>query len=488
MKILVVGGGTAGFVSALILKKRFGINAKVDLVKSNNIGTIGVGEGSTEHWYEFMKFVNIPFTQLILKTEATFKTGIFFKNWSNKHYLHNVNHLYDRTYGQHRIYFEKLIIDDLPLSSYNCIKSLIDTNYLNREGMSINDNLPANQFHFNSLKLIEFLQESFEMVGGNVFTDDIKDVILNNKGEIDKVKSNDREYEYDFYIDCTGFKRLLISKLGVKWNSYKDYLKMNCAMVFPTKNKEDIDMFTTAEAMNSGWRFEIPIQSRRGNGYIFDKNYITPDKAKEEIENHFGHEIEVNKVIDFDPGTLDKFWIKNCVAMGLSGSFVEPLEATSIGTTIQQSFILMHYLKNYNETVIKKYNDSMNDIMTNIRDFIQLHYITNRNDTDFWRSLKDVKISDTLKEKLKLWKHRLPISEDFNKQSDYILFKDVNWIHILYGMNLIDVEKIKENHNFNSSQIIENVKDDIKNTRQNEKNVNTITHKQYLDIFKEIAT
>ena len=487
MKILVVGGGTAGFVSALILKNRFGVNAKIDLVKSDNINTIGVGEGSTEHWYEFMEFCQIPFTQLILKAEATFKTGIFFKNWNNKDYLHNATHLNDRKYGQNRIYYEKLIIDDLPLCSYNSSKSLIDVDLLNRNGISINDKLPANQFHFNSLKLIKLLQEQAEMIGINIFTDDIKDVILNNDGEIDKVKGNDKEYKYDFYIDCTGFKKLLISKLGAKWSSYKNYLKMNCAMVFPTKSKEEIDMFTTAEAMNSGWRFEIPVKSRRGNGYIFDKNYISPDKAKEEIENHFGYEIEVGKVIDFEPGTLDKFWIKNCVAMGLSGSFVEPLEATSIGTTIQQSFLLMHYLKNYNEKVIEKYNDSMNDIMTNIRDFIQLHYITDRNDTDFWKSLKDVKIADTLKDKLELWKHRLPISEDFNKQSDYILFKDLNWIQILYGMNLIDIEKIKENHTFNSSKVIESVKHNVNKIIKNEKNVRTISHKEYLDIFRDIA-
>ena len=203
MKILVVGGGTAGFISALILKKRFGVNAKVDLVKSDSIGTIGVGEGSTEHWYDFMEFCEIPFTQLILKAEATFKTGILFKNWNNKDYLHNVTHLNDRQYGQNRIYYEKLIIDDLPLCSYNASKSLIDVDLLNRNGVSINDKLPANQFHFNSLKLIELLQECAEMTGINVFTDDIRDVILNDKGEIDKVKSNNKEYEYDFYIDCT---------------------------------------------------------------------------------------------------------------------------------------------------------------------------------------------------------------------------------------------------------------------------------------------
>lgn len=483
MKILVVGGGTAGFIASIILKKRFDRNITIDVVKSDKIGTIGVGEGSTEHWYEFMEFCNIPFTQLMLKCEATFKAGIYFKNWGNKNYFHNVTHYNDQKFGQNRIHYEKLILDNKPLHSKFTSNSEIPVEYIQRNGVNVNNNLPANQFHFNSLKLIKYLHEYTEMIGNNVYTDDIKDVILNEKGEIDKLKGEKQEYDYDFYIDCTGFNKLLISKLGAKWNSYSEYLTMNSAIVFPTDSEENYKMYTTAEAMNNGWRFEIPVQSRRGNGYIFNDNYTTPDIAKKEIEELFGHEIDVKKVLSFDPGAVDKFWIKNCVAMGLSGSFVEPLEATSIGTTIQQSFLLMHYLINYNDKNIEKYNNSINNVMQNIRDFVQLHYITDREDTLFWKEIKDIKITDSLKEKLELWNERLPISEDFNKDSDYVLFKDPNFIQVLYGLNMIDTDKLKIMHEYHPKQVQLNLKSLLDNVEREEKTTDTISHRKFVEIF-----
>ena len=145
-----------------------------------------------------------------------------------------------------------------------------------------------------------------------------------------------------------------------------------------------------------------------------------------------------NKVIDFDPGTLDKFWIKNCVAIGLSASFVEPLEATSIGTSINQAFLLMHRLPNYTKKSIDEYNKQIEIVLHNIRDFVALHYVTNKDHNQFWKDIKNVPLPGDLSDWLDHWKNNLPILEDFIHTGSYALFKDPHFIQILAGLELFD--------------------------------------------------
>ena len=165
-----------------------------------------------------------------------------------------------------------------------------------------------------------------------------------------------KKYQSDFYIDCTGFKKLLISKLGAKWVSYKKYLPMNEAIAFATKDTKEYPPYTLANAMKAGWMWRIPTQGRWGNGYVFNNKYINAKEAQKECEKYLGHSIKVAKNIKFEAGVLDKVWIGNCVAIGLSSSFIEPLEASSIGISIQQSFLLMHLITNYYKNDIDLYN------------------------------------------------------------------------------------------------------------------------------------
>ena len=217
---------------------------------------------------------------------------------------------------------------------------------------------------------------------------------------------------------------------------------MKSAVVFPTGDEENYNMWTLAKAMDYGWRFKIPVWGRHGNGYIFDSDYITAEQAKQELDIEFGKDVEIAKTFDFDPGAVDRAWIKNCVAIGLSGSFVEPLEASSIGTSIQQAFLLMHRLPNYNEKTIASYNKSFNDIMENIRDFIILHYLTKKDNTSFWKNASMISLPDSLQAKLELWRNKLPITEDFNSLSDYILFNASNHTMILSGLGLFNNKSI----------------------------------------------
>jgi len=450
MKIAVVGGGTAGFVSALIIKSSFP-NIDVDIIRSTKIGTIGVGEGSTEHWTKFMDYVGITAGKLIKECDATFKAGIMFEDWSKDPYLQNVH---DPVVGDHMGYpliLGKLIGEKVPVSEFV-------GNYLWRNEtpfMKFIEERPGetgvSQYHFNTAKLNNFLTNFSISKGINIFDDEIKKVNVTEWNKIDTIEGEKAIYNYDFYVDCTGFSRLLIGELGAKWQSYSKYLKMKEAIVFPTEYTDiditgnEIPMWTLAKAMDAGWMFRIPVWDRKGNGYIFDSDFITAEQAQEEVEKYLGHGIEVAKHLKFDPGALDKPWIGNVCATGLSASFVEPLEASSIGTTIQQTFLLVSRLINYNEQSIALYNKEVNQITDNIRDFIALHYITERRDTPFWEAVSNTPLPESLKQNLQMWKTRMPVEKDLGPN---ILFNEYNFAIVMYALNLFDTDKILEQYNY----------------------------------------
>ena len=481
-KISVVGGGTAGLVAALILKTRFP-NKKVNIIRSEKIGIIGVGEGSTEHWHEFMKYIGVSWRDVIKHCDATFKSGIMFKGWHDQDYLHSIGPEHEVINGQYRQYYAKIIAHNRPLQDLNPIftwENKVDTWHLQD-----NNDSPYNQYHFNTHKLNEFLTYVAESKGVDIIDDEINDIVLSNHtGEIDYLIGAKTNHKADFFIDCTGFRRMLISKLGAKWNSYSQYLKMKSAIVFPLPAKEEYNIWTTAQAMDYGWMFNIPVWGRSGNGYIFDSDYTTHDQAKDEVEKFLGHPIEVGKHLTFDPGALDRVWIKNCCAIGLSASFVEPLEATSIGTSINQSFLLMHRLPNYTEKSIKDYNKIIETILLNIRDFVLLHYVTNKENTQFWKDVKNIKLPDSLQEQLDHWKHHLPIFEDFIYTGSYALFKDPHYIQIMAGLKLFDKESILREYNMQST-LCHTVADKVDSERQvMYKNKHVIGHKEFLSYLR----
>ena len=480
-KISIVGGGTAGFTSALILKTRFP-HIEVEVIRSKKIGIIGVGEGSTEHWNEFMKYINIPFQAVIRHCDATFKCGIMFKGWGNKDYMHSIGPENDIKNGQYPTVYGKLLSDGSPNHTFNpslTWKNEVYTNHLDPDSGS-----PFNQYHFNTNKLNDFLTKIAEIRGINIIDDEILDIELNELGEISKLVGELNTYSSDFYIDCTGFKKFLISKLGATWKSHAKYLKMKSAIVFPTEEKEEYNMWTTAQALDYGWMFNIPVWGRCGNGYIFDSDYITADQAKIEVEKFLGKEITVGKHINFDPGHLDRVWIKNCCAIGLSANFIEPLEATSIGTSIQQAFLLMHRLPNYTEKTIEKYNNDVNDIMINIRDFVILHYITDKTNTQFWKDVSQMEIPESLKENLKRWRTNLPIADDFNSQTAYVLFRDAHYLQVLAGLDLFDREKIKQEYEMMHHDIKNIAENFIRETRTFEKMNPSIGHKEFISTIR----
>jgi hypothetical protein len=483
-KISVVGGGTAGLISALILKNRFP-SLNIDMIRSSRIGIIGVGEGSTEHWNEFMRYIGVPFQRIIQECGATFKAGIMFRGWSEQNYMHSIGPEHDVKNGQYATVYGKLISDQYPNKAFN--PSLSWENRIYEHRLNLESGPPWNQYHFDTNKLNDFLTKVAIEKGISIIDDEILEVVLGEDGSIDHLVGETNKYKSDFYIDGTGFRRVLISKLGAKWNSYSKYLKMNSAIVFPLEDTQEYNMWTIAQAMDYGWMFSIPVWGRSGNGYIFDSNYITPEQAKEEVEKFLGREITVGKTLKFDPGALDRVWIKNCCAIGLSSSFVEPLEATSIGTSIQQTFLLMHRLPNYDEDTIEKYNKDINDILTNLRDFIVLHYITKKDNSQFWRDVQDMPIPDSLAKNLKKWRKNLPIADDFKESTDYKLFSDAHHIHILAGLKLFDVDSIRREYDMMHPEIKKIAENFIREKYTFEKINSSVGHKQYIDYVRNLS-
>jgi tryptophan halogenase len=481
--IIIVGGGTAGLISALILKARFE-KINISIIKSDKIGIIGVGEGSTEHWNEFMLFCGITYEELIKNCDATLKAGVYFENWTDKPYFHNVNRIFseDTKFAQYLAGFGYCMsnnLDQTHTTDFFNLKNKIPNFYLTEKRS------PVNQYHFNTFKLNEFLLKKCSERNIKIITDDIENVVLNEKGDIQNLIGVKNKYTADFFIDCTGFKKQLISKLGSKWISFKKYLKMKEAIAFPLPDTENYNLYTLARAMNFGWLFRIPTYGRWGNGYIFDSDYINADQAKKEVEEFFKTDITIGKNIKFEPGCLDKFWIKNCVAIGLSANFVEPLEATSIGTSINQSFLLMLLLNNYNEKTINQYNKTVFNIMENIRDFIVLHYCVKKNNSIFWKDIQNLELPESLKYNLEKWQYNLPLNEDF-KKTNYYLFFESNFTSVMYGLNLLNKDNIKKEYEKLSENIKNFTKNTILNHIENQNNIllNSIDHKEYLKIIR----
>ena len=432
--ICVLGAGTSGLISALILKQGHP-NFDITIIKSSSIDIVGVGEGSTEHWATFMSYVGISPIELFKETGATFKYGIRFDNWNgdNKDYLHVVvSELNQSTEWGHPYLYHKLLVDsDNPL---DCVGDFVLKNEHYRPY-----ELSTNQYHFDTFKLNMFLQKKCVERGINIVEDTITEVSSSDT-VIKKVKGSNAEYVADFFVDCSGFHRVLTKELGAEWEDCSDYLPVNSAITFPTKldPTKELPSYTRATALSAGWCWQIPTQERFGNGYVYCDKFITEEQALAEVEELYGQKLEIVKRFKFSAGYLKTPWIGNVCAIGLSGSFVEPLEATNIGTAIQQAFGLNSYIASWdNDSKISDiYNKQFVDVFQNIIDFIQLHYITKRDDSKFWKYCRNLKLTNFNNSTLDIFKKNMPVSTIFTKP--YILFRNVNWFLVMYGLDMID--------------------------------------------------
>jgi tryptophan halogenase len=448
--ICILGGGNAGLMTALYLRASFP-NLAITLLKSTKIGTIGVGEGSTEHWKMFAEAVNIQNWEIIKECGATLKAGIKFENWHG-----------DGTSYYHSLP-EYMAVDDrytgLPYTMMRMIADGVGTEELHWElAMQGLHQEPLDQlfyqFHFDSEKLNAFFERKCVERNINIIETEVADTVIDADGFVSGViDTNNVTYSAEFFIDSSGFRRVISSKLGSTWVDWSEYLPMNSAIAFPTPYEEKIPPYTLAKALSSGWHWRSPVQHRFGNGYVFSDQFITEDQAIAEIQKEFKDPIKIARKVSFVSGKINKAWIKNCISVGLSSSFVEPLEASSISTTIQQCRLLVAGLSTWarTDTVTEKhYNKEFDVILTNILDFIQLHYLTQRTDSEFWRWCKNnLKLTEFNAEHIEIFKKNF-VNQLSLPMYNYCIYDAVNWIQVMHGLRMFDIENIKEQYKTHS--------------------------------------
>jgi tryptophan halogenase len=482
--LVVLGSGTSGLLAALMMKKAFN-DMSVKVVASERIGIIGVGEGATEHWKFLCNFLGINMNEAVVHCGATMKVGIVFKDWGVPDYYHSVFDSYAWKNGETYPFYSKLMgdrVDSIQLTGRGSREPIVPLGWA-----TMKEDPEASQFHFNTFKLNEYLHRLCKERGIEIINDEITDVVIEDG--VVKELIGSQKHSADFFIDSSGMARVIIGKLGAQWNSYGKHLITNSAIAFPTEDTDEYPIYTTATAMKHGWMWNTPVQGRWGNGYVFCDKYIDFDQAQAEVEEKLGKKVNIFKKIKFDPGTLDKNWISNCCAIGLSSGFVEPLESSAISQGLLQTWLLMNVFPswgNSKKSITDLYNSKCRAISENILDFIAVHFITPREDTEFWKYLKLNRskwVPKSLEKNLKSWHKRTPLSFEFDSQ--WTLFKAENWILTLYGLGLFDLDAIKEEYELHD----QSVKDYVNGYLQDEIDfINSrtyVSHKKGLEMFVE---
>ncbi len=472
VKIVIVGGGSAGWITAAYLSKALDKNVHITLVESSNITKIGVGEATFSSIKSFFDFLGLQEYEWMPQCNATYKMGIKFVNWNSyrRHFYHTFER-FDFIDGfSISEWWLKLKSSSEPFD-YSCFISptLCDNQRSPRDfNGKVFDDRVENLFdpkHFAEKKLItladaegqypyayhfdanliaRFLKDYSMQRGVEQIVDDVVDVELKEDGSIDCVCTKVHgSISGDLFIDCTGFRGLLINKaLGEPFISFSESLLCDSAiaMQVPTDIKKDgINPYTTATALNSGWVWNIPLYGRIGTGYVYSSAFISQEEAEQEFRNHLGE--ASNKCnashIKMRIGRNRNSWVKNCVAIGLSSGFVEPLESTGI-FFIQHGIeeLVNHFPgKSFNEELIRNYNRAIANCIDGVRDFLILHYYgSDRADTPFWKAIKnEIKVPEELGERFRLWKQRLPNKKNINP--NFHGFEAYSYSVMLLGLN-----------------------------------------------------
>ncbi|MDO6445993.1 tryptophan 7-halogenase [Colwellia sp. 1_MG-2023] len=444
--ICIIGGGSAGWMAAALLSSiTRGNSIKITVIESPDINTIGVGESTVPSIIDFTKAAQIDLKDFIQSTSATFKLGIRFDNWlsSGENFFHP---------------FGKTGKDVNGFDFYQAWqKSLADgekTRWLDHSPNAIMAEhqrfmLHSNQqqhwifssfahaLHLDAVKAGQYLRELCVKRGVIRIEATVQNVNVDKDGFIENVSLADNTpVSSDFYIDCTGFKGLLIEKsLNVAFQDWSDYLPCNRAVTVQTEQVDLPPPYTVASAQKAGWSWHIPLQHRTGNGYVYCDKFCSDEAAITLLKaNVKGKLLNEPNIIPFKTGRREKIWHKNCLALGLASGFLEPLESTAIHLVYKT---LVHFIKHFpdkdfdelNETA---FNEKINADYQEIRDFIILHYCTSdRTDSDFWRWCQTMTIPPSLDEKIKAFRHRGSIEEEQGK-----LFTSDSWYSILNGMHI----------------------------------------------------
>ena len=452
--IVIVGGGTAGWMAANLFANQWAAQgAKISLIESTDIGTIGVGEGSTPYLKLFFQRLGIKEHEWMPACNATYKCGIRFPNWSTvkgyEEYVHPFFNSLDVTTGE--AFFlnansRRSGFDVAANPGDFFVAAELARQY--RAPVFKDESLSNQQidygYHFDSGLLGNFLKQHAIKLGVHHVIGTISSVAQHDNGDINSVLlTTGEKIEGDFFVDCSGFSGLLINQtLHEPFLSYKNNLFNDRAIAIPTPldDKQRIPSETISTALTNGWAWKIPLSSRFGNGYVYSSGFISDDDAETELRLVLGKSAEnaAARRLKMRVGRVEQHWRNNCLAIGLSQGFIEPLEATAL-MLIQftvVSFIEQLHKGDYTPKFQANFNKRINQFFEGVRDYIVAHYqLNSRDDSDYWReNRKHKNVSDVLADLLEAWDNNKNIDQVLNKYSEQLIYLRPSWYCILAGM------------------------------------------------------
>ncbi|RYY76907.1 MAG: tryptophan 7-halogenase [Gammaproteobacteria bacterium] len=440
MKIVIAGGGTAGWIAAAALSNQMGGILDITLVESQEIGTIGVGEATIPPMRTFHRLIGIDEQEFMRATNATFKLGIQFENWKQigEKYFHSFGITGKQTLITDFIHFwlrgrELGIASEFGDYCLEFKAALMDR-------FSLTENAKINYaFHLDAGRYANFLRQRAESRGVKRVEGKIAEVQQNpNSGFISLLKTESgEEIPGDLFLDCTGMRGLLIEQcLKTGFEEWGHWLPCDSAIALQTESIAPAVPYTKSIAHHAGWRWQIPLQHRVGNGLVFSSKYMSKDEALNMLLSSVdGKVLTEPNVIKFKTGRRKKSWNKNCIAVGLASGFLEPLESTSIHmimTAITRLLLLFPHGE-IKQSTIDEYNIQAESEYVKIRDFIILHYkATERSDSLFWQYCKDMEVPDELMHRMTLFKEA---GKSFQVEGE--LFRLDSWTQVMLGQGIM---------------------------------------------------
>ena len=438
-RIVVAGGGTAGWMAAAALARTMGHTVAVTLVESEAIGTVGVGESTIPPLVVYNRLLGINEAEFMRATQATFKLGILFDNWKQPgdRYFHSFGYtgkdhwaagfqhywLEGRARGHNQSY------DDYCLELVAALQSKF---------AQLPDNKVNYAYQLDSGLYARFLRQMAEADGVTRIEGKIARVELNGEsGDIAALElDGGRRVEGDLFLDCTGFRALLIEgALHAGYDDWTHWLPCDSAIALQTPNVRPPVPYTRAMAHDAGWQWRIPLQHRTGNGIVYCSRYLDHDAALERLLGNLeGEPLTAPNKIRFQTGARRKQWHRNCIAIGLSGGFMEPLESTSIHLIQRAILRLIRMMPQgaISPRDVAEFNDQQFQDMEQIRDFLILHYkVTDRRDSPFWRQCAAMDVPDTLRQKIELFRDTARV---FRRNEE--LFAENSWVQVMLGQGI----------------------------------------------------
>lgn len=437
-RVVIAGGGTAGWMAAAAVSRLLGKTLDITLVESEEIGTVGVGEATIPTLLSFHQMLDIGEQEFMAAVQGTIKLGISFENWLD------IGHRYIHSFGfsgkdQKTAGFQHFWLrgrKDGIASGYEdyCfeLKAALADRFAHLPRGGINY-----AYHMDASLYAKYLRQFSERHGARRVEGKIAEVLTDaGSGYITALKMEDGSaIEGDFFIDCTGFRALLIGKtLGVGFEDWSHWLLNDSALAAQTTAVRDAVPYTRSIAWTAGWQWRIPLQHRVGNGIVYSSRYTTDDEAREEFLSSIeGEIIKQPWPVRFKPGRRERCWEKNCVALGLAGSFIEPLESTTIHL-IQRG--ITHLLQNFPQVVaqsaITQYNEQLDSELQHVRDFVILHYaLSNRRDTPYWEYVANMTLPPSLQHRIDLFRETGSV---FHVPGE--LFAENSWVQVMMGQGV----------------------------------------------------